>query len=179
MATPITAPTVPLSFLFLAAQVSPKRSTLDFVSINKSIQPLVAHVHIGRDLNRAQFIANEVSSDTQTFIRNTVGIPRSFGALQAKLLRLLRTITSLSTISGQLTANRGSMPIQKRSNFQLVMSYFHQCVNLITFMLTEVFICHGNFNWESKAMMLKHPQSPVQVNQCCTSSLNLRDIRQS
>jgi hypothetical protein len=44
------------------------------------------------------------------------------------------------------------MSAQYLGNLKLVMSGFHQGVNLITFILAEVFVAHSNFDWGVKKL---------------------------
>ena len=71
-------------------------------------------------------------------------------------------ISTGSGIKVNLTAHCGIMPTKDGSNLGLVLSGFHQCCNLIPFMMAEVLIGHrATSTWRLKwPRILKHPRLP-------------------
>ena len=61
----------------------------------------------------------------------------------SKFAGLFGAIAFAPAVPDQLAANGGLAPIEQPGNLGLIVSGFHEGVNLISFGLAEVFVIHG------------------------------------
>ena len=73
---------------------------------------------------------------------NGWGIATVLRTLCRELTGLFGSIAPRASITNQLPADGGLVPIQQLSYLSLIVSGFHEGVNLISFSLAEVFVFH-------------------------------------
>ena len=62
---------------------------------------------------------------------------------------------------GQHQTVGGLVPVQQLSDLRLIVPGFHKGVNLISFSLAEMFVCHGRLRLAGQeALSAKHSQPP-------------------
>ena len=160
--SPTISPTrVTLPLLLLTAQVLPKCSPLSLVRINKLVKRFMTDGQFGGYL-----------FGTPLNLQQSTGLfayPRCNGRRIATVLRsigrhlasLLGPVTTRATVAAQLPADGGLVPIQQVGYLSLIVSGFHEGVNLISFSLAEVFVGHKQLRLPGQeALNAKHPQPP-------------------
>ena len=150
-------PTIPATgiafpFLLLAAQAAPQSTALGFIGIDEAVKRFVTDRNETGHLFRAPVLAQEVSGYPKRGFQDSRCITRAFGTLTRQFLSLLGAIAFQTRVPVYLSTDRRAMPAQDLGYLKLVMSGFHQGVNLITFILAEVFVAHGNFDWGVKKL---------------------------
>ena len=105
---------------------------------------------------------------------NGWGIATVLCTLCRELTGLFWSIAPRTSITNQLPANGGLVPIQQLSYLSLIVSGFHEGVNLISFSLAEVFVFHKQQRHARSRSLECYTSSATQpsVNQSCTSCLN-------
>ncbi len=82
-------------------------------------------------------------------------------SISRNLVSLLGSITPRASITAQLPTDGGLVPIQQLGDLRLIVSGFHEGLNLIFFSLAEMFVGHGQLRLPSQeALNAKHPQPP-------------------
>ena len=93
--------------------------------------------------------------------RNGWSVTTVLRALYRVFTGLLGAIASRTTVAIQLPANVGLVPIEQLGNLRLIVSSFHEGVNLISFSLAEVFVFHKQLRLPGQeALNAVHPQPP-------------------
>jgi hypothetical protein len=77
------------------------------------------------------------------------------------LASLLGAVTARASVTAQLPIDGGLVSVQHLGYLRLIVSGFHKGVNLISFSLVEVFVCHKQLRLAGQeALNAKHPQPP-------------------
>ena len=77
------------------------------------------------------------------------------------LTSLLGAVTPRASVAAQLPTDGGLVPVQQLGYLSLIVSGFHEGVNLISFSLAEVFVGHKQLRLPGQeALNAKHPQPP-------------------
>ena len=135
LAPAITPAGVPLSLLFLAAQVLPQRATAGLLRINVLVERLVAHRQLACDLFRTPLQLQQHSGLLLHPRGQQCGIATALGTLMRQFTCLFGPVATATRIAAQLTADRGFAAAQQICNLCDVVSGFHKAVNLISFNL--------------------------------------------
>ena len=118
-------------------------TALSFVLKNVLVDPLMADgnpvlfLEPEADLLRAPVLAQQMFNSTPTRAANTWSrliLP----PLDTQPMRLLWSVATQSPIALQLTADRGLVAAQHSGHLGLVMTCFHECVNLVSFFLGKL-----------------------------------------
>ena len=139
---PISPTRIKFPLLFLAAQTLPKNSALSLVRINMLVKRLMADGQLGGDLLGTPLHAHQRTSFFAHPRLNGWGIPTVMRSLCRELIGLFEAIAPRTSITNQLPADGGLVWIQQFGYLNLIVSGFHEYVNLISFSLAEVFVIH-------------------------------------
>ena len=137
---PISPIRITLSFLPLTAQVLPKNPALCFVRINMLVKRLMADGQCFCNLLRTPLHAHQRTGLFPYPRLNGWGIATVLRTLCQELTGLFGSISPRISITNQLPAGGGLVPIQQHGYLSLIVSAFHEYVNLISFSLAEVFV---------------------------------------
>ena len=152
---------VALSLLLLAAQVLPKSTALRFIRVNMLVKRLVADGILRGDLLRASLQTQQSTGFFPYPQLNGWGIATVLYTLCRELTGLFGSIAPRTSITNQFPANGGLVPIEQLGNLRLIVSNFHDGVNLISFSLAEVFVFHKQLRLPGQeALNAIHPQPP-------------------
>ena len=160
------APSVPpagvaLSLLLLAAQVLPQRAASSFVGINMLIKRLMTDWQFASNLLRAPLHAKHIGGLLTHPGGHRSGVSALLRSLGRQLTGLLGPIAFKPAVARKLPADGGLVPIQQLGDLSLIVSGFHEGVNLISFSLAEVFVFHKQLRLPGQeALNAIHPQPP-------------------
>ena len=159
---PSISPTrVTLSLLLQAAQTLPKNSALSLVRINMLVKRLMADGQSCCNLLRTPLQLQQRTGFFPYPRLNGWGIPTVMRSLCREFIGLFEAIAPRTSITNQLPADGGLVPIQQLGNLSLIVSGFHEYVNLISFSLAEVFVFHKQQRHaRQEALNAIHPQPP-------------------
>ena len=161
LSTPISPARVALSLLLLAVQALPKSAVLRFIRVNMLLKRLVADGQLRGDLLRAPLQTQQSKGFFPYPRLNGWGIATVLRTLCRELTGLFGSIAPRTSITIQFPANGGLVPIQWLGNLRLIVSSFHEGVNLISFSLAEVFVFHKQLRLPGQeALNAIHPQPP-------------------
>ena len=157
----VTSARITFPLLLLAAQTLPKNSALSLVRINMLVHRLMADRQSCCNLLRTPLHAHQRTSFFPYPRLNGWGIATVLRTLCRELTGLFGAIAPRTSITNQLPANGGLVPIQKLGYLSLIVSSFHEGVNLISFSLAEVFVFHKQLRLPGQeALNAIHPQPP-------------------
>ena len=158
-AIPSTRVTFPL--LLLAAQVLPKRTALRFVCINMLVKRFMTDGQFGSYLFGTPL---NLQQSTGLFTYpgcNGWRIATVLCSLYRELTGLFWAITPRASVAIELPADGGLVPVKQQGYLRLIVSSFHESVNLISFSLAEVFVFHKQLRLPGQeALNAIHPQPP-------------------
>ena len=159
---PISPTRITLSLLLLPAQTLPKNSALSLVRINMLIQRLMADGQSCCNLLRTPLHAHQRTGFFPYPRINGWGIATVLRTLCRELTGLFGSIAPRTSITNQLPADGGLAPIQQLGYLRLIVSGFHEGLNLISFSLAEVFVFHKQLRLPGQeALNAIHPQPPI------------------
>jgi hypothetical protein len=92
---------------------------------------------------------------------NSWSIATALHSIGRHLTSLLGALAPRASVTAQLPTDGGLVPIQQLGDLRLIMSGFHEGVNLISFSLAEVFVGHKQLRLPGQeALNAKHLQPP-------------------
>ncbi len=143
---------VSLFSLLLASQTLPKSPSSSFIRIDMLIKRFMANWQLCSDLLGAELLANPVKGGFKHMRLNAPGITTNYGALLSKSIGLLGSVPVAPFFPSNLSRKGGLAPAKIRGNLGAIQSFFHEAKNLISFVLAEEFIGHGNLTFEVKKL---------------------------
>ena len=159
LSSPVSATCIALPLLLLTAQVLPKCPALSFVGINTQVNRLMAGGQLARNLLRAPL---QLKQQLRLVIHpswHRVGGTAVLLSSSRHLTSLLGAVIARASITAQLTTDGGLVSVQHLGYLRLIVSGFHERVNLISFSLAEVFVGHRQLRLPGQeALNAKHPQ---------------------
>ena len=138
----VTSPGIALSPLLMTAQVLPKCSPQSIVRINMLINGFMADGQLRGNLLGALLNAQQSTGSFTYPWLNSWSIATVLRSIGRHLSSLLGAVTQRASIATQLPADGGLVPIQQLGDLRLIVSGFHEGVNLISFSLAELFVIH-------------------------------------
>ncbi len=161
LSSPVLATCIALLLLLLTVQVLPKRPPLSFVGINTQVNRLMADRQFARNLFRAPL---QLQQQLRLVIHpcwHRIGVATVLRSIGRHLASLLGPITQRASVTAQLPTDGGLASVQHLGYLRLIVSGFHEGVNLISFSLAEVFVGHKQLRLPGQeALNAKHPQPP-------------------
>ena len=161
LSSPVAATCIALPLFLLTAQVLPKRPALSLVGINTQVNRLMADGQLARNLLRAPL---QLQQQLRLVIHpcwHRVGVTAVLRSISRHLTSLLGAVTTRASITAQLPTDGGLVSVQHLGYLRLIVSGFHEGVNLISFNLAEVFVGHKQLRLPGQeALNAKHPQPP-------------------
>jgi len=107
-----------------------------FIHENVLVDPFMADLKIVVFLEPIRYLLRAPILADQRFDQDPGGgcyaIPGFLTSVQSKLMSLLGSITFLSTIAPEFSADRGFVYLDQACNFRLWMSRFHKRINLVS-----------------------------------------------
>jgi hypothetical protein len=93
--------------------------------------------------------------------RYRVGVTAVLRSIGRHLASLLGSIAQRTSVAAQIPTDGGLVSVQYLGYLRMIVSGFHEGVNLISFSLAEVFVGHGQLRLpDQEALNAKHPQPP-------------------
>jgi hypothetical protein len=93
--------------------------------------------------------------------RYRAGVAAVLRSMGRHLASLLGAVTARASVTAQLPTDGGLVSVQHLGYLRLIVSGFHKGVNLISFSLAEVFVCHKQLRLAGQeALNAKHSQPP-------------------
>lgn len=136
-------------------------TALRLVSVDFLINRLVANREVAGDLLGAPLQSKKPSNRLPDFRRDARRISAAALSLFRQMLGLRGPIPSSARAPRQLSADSRFVTAHYLGDLGLVMSGFHQCMDLITFGLAEVCIGHqASSTGRSKCFDANAPQPP-------------------
>ena len=152
---------VAFSLLLMATRVLPKIAAQGLVWVNMLERRFMAHCQLTGALLGATLQAQQSVRLLFHQGRYCVGIADVLRTFSGYFTRLLGTVLPKADIATQLPADAGLMPIQQLGYLRLIVSGFHEDVNLMSFSLAEVFVGHKRLRLlGQEALNAKHPKRP-------------------
>ena len=112
------------------------------VRVNFEIDRFVAYADLRSDLLRAPFVNEQLFRQRPFGWADTTGVARVSPSELRETLRLLRPIAFEPDISREFAADRRLVPADYLGDPRNGVPRFQQSVNLVTFILTEMLVCH-------------------------------------
>lgn len=138
----ITPTGVALSLLFLATQVLPQVATVLLFCIDVLVKRFMAYRQLARYLLRAPLQPEQRIGLLLHPWRNGAGIAARFRTFECHFTGLRGAIATVTRIATQFTTDRGLVASKQFGDLRDSALGFHKTVNLISFNLAEVFVCH-------------------------------------
>ena len=139
MSSAISSTCIALALFLLTAQVLPKHPALSLVRIHKLINGFMTDGQPRGNLLWTPLHAQQgigLLFHSKCYRDGIAAVLRSTGR---HLASLLGAVTPRASVAAQLPTNGGLVPIQQLGDLRLIVSGFHEGVNLISFRLAEVF----------------------------------------
>ena len=143
---------VSLFSLLLTSEIPPKSPSSSFIRIDMLIKRFMANWQLCGNLLGAELLGNPVKGGFEHIRLNASGITTTYGPLLSKSVGLLGSIPAAPFVSNNIAKNGRGTPAKILGNFGAIQSFFHEAKNLISFVLAEVFIGHGNLTLEVKKL---------------------------
>jgi hypothetical protein len=133
---------VALSLLLLATPVLLQGAAKRLVCINMQVQRFMAHWKLAGDLLWAPLQPKQRTGSLYHPGRKRAGVAARFRAFAGKFTSLFGSVASTPGIAAQLATDRGLVSYKLSGNLRDVLLDIHMAVNLISFILDEVFLIH-------------------------------------
>jgi len=158
---PISPTRITLSLLLPAAQVLPESTAFRFIRVNMLAHQLMADGQSCCNLLRTPLHAHQRTGFFPYPRLYGWGIATVLRTLYRELTGLFGAIAPRTSITNQLPADGGLVPIQQLGYLSLLVSGFHEGLNLISFSLAEVFVFHNQLRLPGQeALNAMQPQPP-------------------
>ena len=151
LAPSLPAASVTLSSFLLAAQMHEQLTSTLLIRIDMAVDRFMANVHGASNLLWTPFLSHQVKGRLKRINTDLFGISASQGPDLGFQGGLLWSVPFKARVSLNLSRNGGLASTQSQGNLSLIKSSFHKGKNLISFVLAEMVIFHGNLTGRSRS----------------------------
>ena len=151
LAPSLPAASVTLSSFLLAAQMHEQLTSTLLIRIDMAVDRFMANVHGASNLLWTPFLSHQVKGRLECVNTDLFGISASQGPDLGFQACLLWSVPLKARVSLNFSRNGGLASTQSQGNLSLIKSSFHKGKNLISFVLAEMVIFHGNLTGRSRS----------------------------
>ena len=152
---------VSLFSLSLASQILPKSPSSRFIRIDMLIKRFMANWQLCSDLLGAELLANPVKGGFEHTRLNAPGVAAQLRSFPGKLIGLLGSVPAAPFVPSNFSGNGGLTATKNLGNLGAIESCFHEAKNLISFVLAEMVIFHGNLTVQVKKLWILIHSQPL------------------
>ena len=125
------------------------------------IKRFMANWQLCSDLLGAELLRNALKGGFKHMRLNASGITTTYGPLLGKSIGLLGSVPATPFVPSNLSRNGGLAPAKVIGNLGAIHSFFHEAKNLISFVLAEMVIFHGNLTVQVKKLWILIHSQPL------------------